>query len=414
MDSRYALAKKGVFLGGCAPFGYDIVDQKYVINPREASAVCLVFESYANGKSYKYILDELIKLGFTKGKRGRELKKNTLHFILKNPRYTGRYAWMEHVNQEMYKWMGRKKNDNAVILDDIIPQIIDKELFMKVQERMNENKHFSSNNRTREYLLSGLIHCNDCSNKFIGRTTTSGKGNKSSAYTCEGRYRDKICKMQNFNADEIESKIREEIKKWTKRVDVGEFSMELDKHKRVYKKDDSKERDEYLQVQREIFNMTNAIKKGIIYDELMGELETSKARLVELEKILNVNDAKSKTSDIAQIRILEKLKKDIDNIDDNTLDSFIKTFVRQIIAYQDRFEIVVGVAMDVTGIGRAVATVIENGKANRTTTSIGQQYFFVNGKVGIVAKYERPKPKTATHYYNKHTGQFVERKIAVT
>ena len=39
-------AKEGVFLGGTAPLGYDIVNQQYVVNPVEAEAVKTIFRLY--------------------------------------------------------------------------------------------------------------------------------------------------------------------------------------------------------------------------------------------------------------------------------------------------------------------------------------------------------------------------------
>jgi site-specific DNA recombinase len=49
-------AKHGVFLGGYPPLGYDVEDSKYIINQVEAEAVRLIFDLYARGESYDYIL----------------------------------------------------------------------------------------------------------------------------------------------------------------------------------------------------------------------------------------------------------------------------------------------------------------------------------------------------------------------
>jgi len=76
-------AKEGVFLGGVPPFGYDVVNQQYVINEYEARGVKLIFDYYTDGCSYDIIIDELANKGF-KGKRGKPIGKNSLNAILKN------------------------------------------------------------------------------------------------------------------------------------------------------------------------------------------------------------------------------------------------------------------------------------------------------------------------------------------
>lgn len=49
-------AEQGVFLGGIAPLGYDIVNGSYVVNQWEAGAVRLIFALYGAGRSYYHII----------------------------------------------------------------------------------------------------------------------------------------------------------------------------------------------------------------------------------------------------------------------------------------------------------------------------------------------------------------------
>lgn len=46
-------AKQGIFLRGYAPYGYKIVNQKYVIKEDEAKHVRLIFKMYSDGANYK-------------------------------------------------------------------------------------------------------------------------------------------------------------------------------------------------------------------------------------------------------------------------------------------------------------------------------------------------------------------------
>nr|WP_044018811.1 recombinase family protein [Thermoanaerobacter italicus] len=80
------------FNGGIPPLGYDIVDGKYVINEKEAEAVRLIFELYAQGYGYRHIIDEL-NLRDCKTKKGNPFSKNSIHEILRNEKYTGKYIF---------------------------------------------------------------------------------------------------------------------------------------------------------------------------------------------------------------------------------------------------------------------------------------------------------------------------------
>ena len=80
MDSIATKAKAGKFLGGTPNFGYEIVDGQYVIVPEEARIVKKIFAMYAKGDSYEKILNAI---GEVRGKRGKVMGKNSLHYLLK-------------------------------------------------------------------------------------------------------------------------------------------------------------------------------------------------------------------------------------------------------------------------------------------------------------------------------------------
>lgn len=50
--------------GGIGCLGYDIINQKYVINEKEAEEVRLIFQMYAKGYGYNTIIDKLNCLGY--------------------------------------------------------------------------------------------------------------------------------------------------------------------------------------------------------------------------------------------------------------------------------------------------------------------------------------------------------------
>ena len=75
------------------PLGYDIDGElRYIINEKEAETIRLVFDMAATGKSYGYMMSKLNEHKY-KTKRGKSFGKNSLHSILRNPKYCGIYEF---------------------------------------------------------------------------------------------------------------------------------------------------------------------------------------------------------------------------------------------------------------------------------------------------------------------------------
>ena len=203
MDAVDVKAKAGVFLGGYAPFGYKIIDQKYYIDEAEAKYVRMIFNDYADGKSYADIMEHL-KDEHIITRHGVPLGKNTLHHMLKNERYTGTYIWCEKTRRIMRKWAGGTPSDRCVRIPGAIPAIIDKQTWERVKARMNDNKKNARNKAKNEYMLSGLIECAECGATYVGHCSTNKKGYKTRYYCCGNKYRTKTCNAKNINAEAIE------------------------------------------------------------------------------------------------------------------------------------------------------------------------------------------------------------------
>ena len=205
-------AERGLHCGGTAPLGYDIVDGRYVINEREAEAVRLIFERYAAGDSFSDIVAAVARLG-VRGKNGRRIEANTLHYILKNERYTGKFVWFDRVERHMHKHVGRD-NEDKIICAGAIPAIISQETWAIVCRRMESNRRMGSGQRNngRVYLLSGLIRCGHCGSALSGVTTVS-KSKEYPRYICLGKRVEKSCTTKNVKADCLEKFILDYIRR---------------------------------------------------------------------------------------------------------------------------------------------------------------------------------------------------------
>ena len=62
-DKLRASKAKGMWIGGCPPLGYDIVDKKLVINPPAAAQIQTIFELYLQMKSVQDLTRHLPTIG---------------------------------------------------------------------------------------------------------------------------------------------------------------------------------------------------------------------------------------------------------------------------------------------------------------------------------------------------------------
>lgn len=152
-DKIAASKKKGYWMGGLLPLGYDQhPDPKMrtlVINEREAGTVREIFRLYRDLGCLRLVEQQVAARGYTSKLRtfsngrttgGRSLNRGQINFILRNPVYTGRI---------------RHKLETH---DGLHEAIIDPELWGAVQERLDRNSPKKSRRPSKSgALLTGRI-----------------------------------------------------------------------------------------------------------------------------------------------------------------------------------------------------------------------------------------------------------------
>ena len=100
-DKIAASKKKGMWMGGLPPLGYDVQDKKLVVNPDEAETVRTLFRLYLERGTVKKLVDESGRLGLVTKRRIRSEGQETgsqpftrghLYQLLTNPIYVGDIA----------------------------------------------------------------------------------------------------------------------------------------------------------------------------------------------------------------------------------------------------------------------------------------------------------------------------------
>lgn len=192
-------ALKGMWTGGPAPLGYDLVDGRLVINEEEAKTIRLIFEMAANGYGYGQIIDKLNALGY-KTKRGGSFKKNSLHDLLENERYKGTYVFNRRsAPNSLNKRNNHKFKDPSEIIriENGNPAIVSESLWQRANAIRRATRYTRLDSNT-PYLLSGLLFCN-CGGKFHGCTNRfRQKGVYYSVYRCSNRVNAHSCDVKEI------------------------------------------------------------------------------------------------------------------------------------------------------------------------------------------------------------------------
>lgn len=141
--------------------GYDIIDNKYVVNENEAKLVKMAFEKYLNGESFRDIASYFNLIGAT-NKRGNRFQNRIIKYMLQNPVYYGMVRW----NYATQKGKGRKiNNENEwIIAKGVHDPLVSEEMFFSVQEKISASaKHYTRKPGTEyKHWLGGLLRCSRC------------------------------------------------------------------------------------------------------------------------------------------------------------------------------------------------------------------------------------------------------------
>jgi site-specific DNA recombinase len=87
-DKFLASRKRGMWMGGWAPLGYDVKDRKLIVNKTEAKVVRTIFERFVVLRSATKLAQELITDGVT-SKHGKPIDKGFLYKLFRNRLYIG-------------------------------------------------------------------------------------------------------------------------------------------------------------------------------------------------------------------------------------------------------------------------------------------------------------------------------------
>lgn len=323
-------ALKAMSNGGITPLGYYLDDEQHLqIDESKAPFVREIFQRFADGEMIKTIIADMNARGVgmtvrMKKKPGKKpytkpLGYNNVRRMLSNRKYIGEYRFKD------------------IILEGAIPVIIDKDLFEKVQKRIEVNTRAPAIHKAEdEYLLTTHLFCGKCKAMMIGDSGTGKKGTVYHYYKCVNAKKTHTCDKKAVGKDFIENAV-------VRAVMAKIMDDELMEHLSYTLYDLQLQSSTILlalkqqlsDVKDGIERMLDAIQQGVAVADVRNRLEELEARQKELE--IEIADEQIKAPLLTQEQILYALTKfrDLDLSTQKGKQVLIDSFVNAVYLYDD-------------------------------------------------------------------------------
>ena len=200
-DKMAASRRKGKWLGGMPPLGYDVdsVAKRLIVNEVEAEQVRTILGLYLSHRGMLPVVEELNRRGWrTKSKvtrkgrtrGGRAFTNGNLHGLLTNVVYVG------------------KVNYKGEIYEGQHSAIVDAKVWDEVQKLLRSNRP-RIGMRSRNPLgamLGGLLHCRPCGCAMTPSFASKKGGQRYRYYRCVNAHKRGrgVCPSRSIPANEIE------------------------------------------------------------------------------------------------------------------------------------------------------------------------------------------------------------------
>ena len=202
-DKFAASKRKGMWMGGHVPLGYQVCDRHLLIVPDEAETVRHIFQRFLELGSATQLVKELAQ-NEIKAKNGKPLDKGYLYRMLANCLYQGKIS----VGEETFP--GKHE------------AIVDPQIWENVHSLLASNSRHRVTNRVQSpALLKGIIRCRHC-NRAMSPSFTRKNGRQYRYYVCQSAAKNghDTCILRNVAAGEIESIVIQQVRTMLRSPDM--------------------------------------------------------------------------------------------------------------------------------------------------------------------------------------------------
>ena len=313
-------ALKGKCTGGTGTIGYKIDDDKfYHLDPLTSPLVLEAFQRYDNGDKMVEIVNFLNDKG-VRNMLGGKMTHSSVNTMLKNRRYIGELSFRD------------------IVVPDAIPVIVPKDLFDRVQKRLDKNKRAPACGKAdEEYLLTTKLFCGKCGALMFGESGTSATGRTYYYYKCANVKRRKGCNKKTVQKDWLEDLVVRETMKLIQDDAVIDKIVQLIMDVQNQENTTIPLLEKQLrEVNKKLDNLMKAIEDGLYTRTTKERLEALEIQKDELTA--KIADEKLKkpsfNEDFIRFWLLKFRKFDISQ--QKQRKALIEIFVNAIFLYDDR------------------------------------------------------------------------------
>ena len=324
-DALIDQVEKGRFVGGKAPYGYQLVEtsekdshkrnlHKMEIVDHQAEVVRKIYDLYIHkGYGYEKIAKELNKAGIP-AITADKWKNGTVCSILKNPIYMGYYSIHRREKGKNFRRLDRKEwiLSKEQVKDIVIVPQPDWEKAQEIRESrkahleekkkktlaLYEEQYLAPFNPRGKLSLLGIAYCGYCGKrlKSAGYNNHWVTKDGTEKVSCIGRYgcQEKCAERSYYSQDFLESVVFEVVENYLERLKEVNVSDELNEmkkqkmlriekeQKRIAKETDKKTRD--IKTLEDALPEAFRGESGITVERLSRMIAEKEKELAELEQ----------------------------------------------------------------------------------------------------------------------------------
>jgi DNA invertase Pin-like site-specific DNA recombinase len=265
-DKIAASKAKGLWMGGPAPLGYDVVDKKLIVNEGEAETLRTIYRAYLKLGAVWELKLFLDNDGYRSKRRkgpegiysgGKPFSRGQLYRLLSNPLYRG------------------KISHRGELYDGKHGALIDKALWDAVQDQLSTNRQGEKRKRARHpSLLAGLLFAAN-GTRLIASHATKGCRRYRYYVSSTPRTDDAEKQPQRYSAPEVEKLVVHSLRSWlsdplTVAGALGGYDLRPDDVKRLRQRLD--ETSTALADPRQSYSLARALLSSVTLSEEALEL----------------------------------------------------------------------------------------------------------------------------------------------
>lgn len=336
-------ASKFYYNGGSVPLGLKLEavesfqsaskmrsKKRFAIDEESAPIVKKIFKKFDNGESMIDIIQYLNKLGY-KTSQNKEFNKNSIRRILENKKYIGTYSY------------------DGIETPDIIPSIISKDLFERVQHKLTKYRCAPGRQKAKtNYLLTTKLFCGYCESMLIGSAGTSRNGILHNYYICKNKKNG--CKKKSAKKNLIEDVVVDMAREVLTDKTIPIIAKNVIKYAEKNDLSELKQlKQTMITLEKQKNNLTNSLKncdveivRNTIIEELT-KIETKKCETMSLIKEEEKNNAYIEYDKV--LYFFEQMKNG--NINDEIYrQRLVNCFINKVFLWDDKIIVTFNINKD--------------------------------------------------------------------